>query len=53
VTICYAISAAGAVLGVGSVAVWGWQVALAAGGAFILALVILLAFLARIPMESR
>ena len=53
VLICYAITATGGVLGFGSVALWEWQVALAAGGVFVLALLLLLAFLARIPMESR
>jgi UDP-GlcNAc:undecaprenyl-phosphate GlcNAc-1-phosphate transferase len=53
VTICYLISATGAVLGVGGVALWGWQAALAAGSVFAVALLALLAYLARIPMEGR
>ena len=53
VAICWAIGGAGAVLGVGSVALWGWQVAVVSGGAFAVALLVLLAYLARIDMEAR
>ena len=52
VTICYAITSACALLGVGSVALWPWQVALAAGGVFVLALALLLGWLARLRMEQ-
>ncbi len=50
---CYAITAAGSLLGVGSVALWGWQAALSAGSVFFVALLALLAYLARIEMEPR
>jgi UDP-GlcNAc:undecaprenyl-phosphate GlcNAc-1-phosphate transferase len=53
VLICYAITAAGSLLGIGSVAVWGWQAALAAGAVFFTALLVLLAYLARIDMGRR
>lgn len=53
VLICYAITAAGGVLGFGSVALWGWEAALTAGGVFFIALLALLAYLARIEMVPR
>lgn len=52
VAICYAIGVVGAVLGVGSAALWGWQVAVIAGGVFVALLLALLGYLARIDMET-
>jgi UDP-GlcNAc:undecaprenyl-phosphate GlcNAc-1-phosphate transferase len=53
VTTCYAISAVGAVIGVGSTVLWTWQVALVAVGSLAVAMLVLLGWLARIPMEPR
>lgn len=49
---CYAITAAGSLLGVGSVAVWDWKPALVAGAVFFTVLLAMLAHLARIDMEK-
>jgi UDP-GlcNAc:undecaprenyl-phosphate/decaprenyl-phosphate GlcNAc-1-phosphate transferase len=49
-TVCYALAGAGASVGLGAMAWWSWQVALVALGAYALALVALLAWLARVAM---
>ncbi len=53
VTICYAITGAGAAIGVGSAVLWGWQASLVAAGILTAAMLALLVYLARIPMEPR
>jgi len=53
VTVCYAISGLGAVIGVGAAVLWPWQAALVAVGVLGVAMLVMLALLARIPMEPR
>ena len=48
-----AADAVGAVIGVGSTVLWTWQVALVAVGSLAVAMLVLLGWLARIPMEPR
>lgn len=53
VAVCYAISALGAGVGVGSALLWEWPFALGAVAALAAAMLVLLAWLARIRMEPR
>jgi UDP-GlcNAc:undecaprenyl-phosphate GlcNAc-1-phosphate transferase len=53
VAICSAIPGVGAAIGVGNVVLWGWQASLIAAGALAAAMLALLAYLARIPMEPQ
>jgi UDP-GlcNAc:undecaprenyl-phosphate GlcNAc-1-phosphate transferase len=50
---CYAISVAGAVVGVGAAVLWDWPVALITFGILAAGMLVLLALLARIRMETR
>ena len=49
---CYVIAGTGSVIGVGSALLWSWEVALGLIGAYLLAFLVLLAVLARVPMEE-
>jgi len=51
--VCYAISGAGALAGLGSLAWWSWQVALAVLGTFGLVVLALLVVLAGVEVETR
>jgi UDP-GlcNAc:undecaprenyl-phosphate/decaprenyl-phosphate GlcNAc-1-phosphate transferase len=53
VSICWAITAAGAVIGVGAAVLWSWTVTLVAVGVLAVAMLVMLGVLARIPMEPR
>ncbi len=49
---CYVIAGVGAGVGVGSALLWSWEGALGLIGAYLLAFLVLLAVLARVPMED-